>query len=103
MMLADGVEATTRAERPANAQEIRAIIDRIIETRIHEGQLDESAITLREIEQIRVAFLQVLQGLYHPRVKYPAPRVPPAAVDQENIATLLAEVGGDREIERGRG
>lgn len=100
MMLADGVEATTRAERPANTQEIRAIIDRIIEARIHEGQLDESAITLRDVEQIRVAFLQVLQGLYHPRVKYPAPRVPAAAVNQENIATLLAEVGSDRERER---
>lgn len=76
MMLADGVEATTRAERPSNAQEIRAVIDRIIETRIHEGQLDEAAITLRDLDQIRIAFLEVLQGLYHPRVKYPTPRLP---------------------------
>lgn len=76
MMLADGVEATTRAERPSNAQEIRAIIDRIIEMRIHEGQLDEAEITLRDLEQIRIAFLEVLQGLYHPRVRYPTPQVP---------------------------
>jgi hypothetical protein len=93
MMLADGVEATTRAERPTNAQEIRAIIDRIIDLRIREGQLDESAITLRDLEQIRIAFLQVLQGLYHPRVKYPAPRPAVQPVSSENIATLLAEVG----------
>jgi putative nucleotidyltransferase with HDIG domain len=99
MMLADGVEATTRADRPTNAQEIRAIIDRIIEMRIREGQLDESALTLRDLEQIRVAFLQVLQGLYHPRVKYPAPRPAVQPVTSENIAMLLAEVGAD---DRGR-
>jgi putative nucleotidyltransferase with HDIG domain len=76
MMLADGVEATTRAERPSNTQEIRALIDRIIEMRVREGQLDDAAITLRDLERIRIAFLEVLQGLYHPRVKYPTPRPP---------------------------
>lgn len=75
MMLADGVEATTRAERPANTMEIRAVIDRIIDMRIREGQLDEAAITLRDLDQIRTAFLQVLQGLYHTRIKYPTPRL----------------------------
>lgn len=92
MMLADGVEATTRAERPSNSQEIRAIIDRIIEMRIREGQLDEAAITLRDLEQIRVAFLEVLQGLYHPRVKYPAPKAPaplPAQVKPEETVAEL--------------
>lgn len=93
LMLADGVEATTRAERPTNALEIRSIIDRIIDLRIREGQLDESAITLRDLEEIRVSFLQVLQGLYHPRVKYPAPRPAVQPVSSDNIAALLAEVG----------
>ena len=92
MMLADGVEATTRAERPSNSQEIRAVIDRIIEMRIREGQLDEAAITLRDLEQIRIAFLEVLQGLYHPRVKYPAPKAPaPMSVQvrpEETVAEL---------------
>jgi putative nucleotidyltransferase with HDIG domain len=76
MMLADGVEATTRADRPTNAAEIRAVIDRIFEQRIRDGQLDEVDITLRDLELIKQAFLEVLQGLYHPRVKYPQARLP---------------------------
>ena len=92
MMLADGVEATTRAERPSNAQEIRAIIDRIIEMRIREGQLDEAEITLRDLEQIRIAFLEVLQGLYHPRVKYPAPKIPAAMPSQVRPEETVAEL-----------
>jgi putative nucleotidyltransferase with HDIG domain len=92
MMLADGVEATTRAERPSNASEIRAIIDRIIDTRIREGQLDDSEITLRDLEQIRVGFLQVLQGLYHPRVKYPVPKMPVPELSRVKPEETVAEL-----------
>lgn len=90
MMLADGVEATTRAERPTNTEEIRTVVDRIVDQRIREGQLDQTAVTLRDIELIKIAFLEVLQGLYHPRVKYPAPSRTQAAVPQ------AAEIPGDR-------
>ena len=71
LMLADGVEATTRAERPTTPEEIHAIIARIITERMRDGQLDEADLTLRDIDQIRAAFFGVLQGLYHLRVKYP--------------------------------
>jgi putative nucleotidyltransferase with HDIG domain len=71
LMLADSVEATTRAERPASPEQIRAIIDRILGERLRDGQLDECELTLRDIDQIRQAFFGVLQGLFHPRVKYP--------------------------------
>jgi len=73
LMLADGVEATTRAERPASPEAIRAIIDRIVNERLRDGQLDESALTLRDLQEIKAAFFGVLQGLFHPRIKYPAP------------------------------
>jgi cyclic-di-AMP phosphodiesterase PgpH len=73
MMLADGVEATSRADRPANPEQIREIIDRIVDQRIREGQLEEAPITFRDIDQIKQAFFDVLQGLYHPRVRYPQP------------------------------
>jgi putative nucleotidyltransferase with HDIG domain len=78
LMLADGVEATTRAERPTTPEQIRAIVDRIFNERLRDGQLDESDLTLRDLQQIKQAFFGVLQGLYHPRVKYPEP---PGAVN----------------------
>ncbi len=71
LMLADGVEATVRAERPATPEQIRAIIDRIVDARLRDGQLDECELTLRDIQQVKEAFVDVLQGLFHPRVKYP--------------------------------
>ncbi|MGE5141741.1 MAG: HD family phosphohydrolase [Rudaea sp.] len=73
MMLADGVEATARADRPTNAEQIRAIIDRIVDQRMQEGQLDQAPVSLRDLELIKQAFSEVLQGMYHPRVRYPKP------------------------------
>ncbi|MCX7839798.1 MAG: HDIG domain-containing protein [Anaerolineae bacterium] len=76
MMLADGVEATARAERPTTPEQIRSIIDRIFNERLRDGQLDESDLTFNDLRQIKEAFFGVLQGLYHPRVKYPEPLRP---------------------------
>lgn len=71
LMLADGTEATARAERPATPEQIRAIIDRIVNDRLRDGQLDESDLTLHDIQEIKDAFFGVLQGMFHARVKYP--------------------------------
>ncbi len=73
LMLADGVEATTRAERPTTPEAIHAIIGRTVQERLRDGQLDESDLTLRDIQRIKEAFFDVLQGLYHSRIKYPEP------------------------------
>ncbi|MBI4789875.1 MAG: HDIG domain-containing protein [Chloroflexi bacterium] len=80
LMLADGVEATTRAEHPATPEGIRKVIDRIVGERLRDGQLDECDLTLRDIQRIKDAFFDVLQGLYHARVKYPEPP-PPRLMD----------------------
>ncbi len=72
LMLADGVEATARAERPTTPEQIRAIINRIVDERLRDGQLDESDLTLRDIQQIKDAFFGILQAMFHARrVKYP--------------------------------
>ncbi len=71
LMLADGIEATARAERPTTPEKIHAIIDRMVDERLRDGQFDECELTLHDIQQIKEAFFDVLQGLFHPRVKYP--------------------------------
>ena len=47
-------------------------IDRI-RSKLAEGQLDESDLTPRDLKEIEIAFLNVLKGVFHPRVKYPEP------------------------------
>ena len=71
IMLADGVEASVRSLSSRDEPAIRAMVTRIIEERIADGQFDECDLTLRDLERIRNAFVEQLLGMYHTRVAYP--------------------------------
>ena len=73
LMLADGVEAAVRASPGIDGDQIRAIIHRIAQDRLHNEQFDECDLTLRDLALIEESFGTTLQGLSHPRVQYPAP------------------------------
>lgn len=72
LMLADASEATVRSVQPHSSEEIDEIVRRTIANRMKAGQFDECNLTMRDLEQIRLAFNDVLQGVSHPRIKYPA-------------------------------
>jgi putative nucleotidyltransferase with HDIG domain len=71
LMLADETEAASRANRPRSVEEIEKLIDALIRSRVDDGQLDDSDLTLRDLQKVRDTFSSVLQGIYHPRIKYP--------------------------------
>jgi putative nucleotidyltransferase with HDIG domain len=71
-MLADGAEATVRSKRPTSLEEIEQIVSESIQSRIVSGQLDECPLTMDDLREIRRAFVDVLRGLHHPRISYPA-------------------------------
>jgi putative nucleotidyltransferase with HDIG domain len=75
VMLADGCEAAVRSARPESAEEVAEIVNRIIDQRIEDGQLNESGLTLQDIETIKEVFASALKGTFHPRIKYPEPKV----------------------------
>ena len=75
LMLADGVEASVRSLTSQDEPAIRAMVDRIIRERLDDGQFDECEITLRDIEQIRAAFVAQLLGMYHQRIAYPQSKI----------------------------
>ncbi|MFQ5578845.1 MAG: HD family phosphohydrolase, partial [Anaerolineae bacterium] len=84
LMLADASEATVRSAQPQSSQEIDDIVRRTISKRMKTGQFDECDLTMRDLEQIRLAFNDVLQGVSHPRVKYP---------DQLDAAAKIEDTG----------
>ena len=73
LMLADAVEASTRTLDDPSPQKLEAVIDEIIRKRFEEGELDECPLTLKDLTKIKAAFLSVLVGIHHTRVKYPEP------------------------------
>jgi putative nucleotidyltransferase with HDIG domain len=76
LMLADGVEASVRSLEEKDEVSIRAMVNRIVDARVDDGQLDEAELTLRNLSQIKEAFVQQLLGMYHTRIQYPDNVVP---------------------------
>lgn len=76
LMLSDGVEASVRSLDDKDEASIRAMVDRIVDARVEDGQLDDAELTLKNITQIKEAFVQQLLGMYHSRIKYPDNVVP---------------------------
>ncbi|HET6744787.1 MAG TPA: HDIG domain-containing protein [Candidatus Limnocylindria bacterium] len=83
LMLADGVEASVRSLDDKDEASIRAMVDSIVDARVDDGQLDDAELTLKNITQIKDAFVQQLLGMYHSRIKYPDNVVPLEAPRRE--------------------
>jgi putative nucleotidyltransferase with HDIG domain len=71
MMLADSCEAAARSLARPDPENIRAIVIKIVDAIISDGQLDECDITLQELTIIREAMISALTAIYHARIDYP--------------------------------
>ena len=79
LMFADGVEARSRAERPANDDEVRILVRSVIENCQKDGQLDDAPLSQRDLAAITESFVSTLRVTYHPRLEYP--KEVPATLD----------------------
>ena len=70
-MLADGCEAAVRANRPGGPDQLNEIIRKVIGDRLAWAQLDECPLTMADLDKVRESFVTTLQGIYHPRLRYP--------------------------------
>lgn len=71
VMLADASEATVRTLKNPTPPAIEQVVRRLIKERLEDGQLDESNLTLRELDVIARTFTRVLTGVFHQRIEYP--------------------------------
>lgn len=79
LMLADSIESAAKVLADPSPENIRALVDRIIEAKLAQNQLDEAPLTFEDLSRIREQFVVVLMGMYHHRLDYPSlPRRPNA-------------------------
>jgi hypothetical protein len=100
LMLADGCEARMRAERPKDEAELRALVKSVIENRLTTGQLDNTDLTLRDLDTIVDSFTASLRGTYHPRLEYPIlERRPPSKTESSPTVPIVSRHGPDVTLE----
>lgn len=71
LMLADSIEAAGKSLDHPTEEELYGMIDKIINGKLQSGQLKDSLISFRELEQCRLVFRQIMKSVHHVRVAYP--------------------------------
>lgn len=71
VMMADAVEAASRALTDPTPARISALVDKIINSIFIDGQIDECELTLKDISEIKKRFKHILTSIFHKRVIYP--------------------------------
>jgi putative nucleotidyltransferase with HDIG domain len=71
LMCADSVEAAVRSLKDPTPAHIRNMVNKLIDSRAQEGELDYSGLTLNDLNLIKEKFISILTGIYHKRIAYP--------------------------------
>ena len=81
-MICEAVEAAVRSIKKPDITNIEAMVDKIVEKRLKERQLDECPITMEDLAKLKGdvkkgdGLLPVLRGIYHIRIEYPKKNEP---------------------------
>ena len=74
VLLADSVEASSRMLSDPTPARIRGLVQKIINNKFIDGQLDECDLSLKDLNRISESFVRVLTGVFHTRLEYPEGR-----------------------------
>jgi len=94
VMLADSTEASMRVVDHLSPGKMEEHIEEMIRTRFLEGQLDQCELTLRDLTKIKEAFLKILVGIHHQRIKYPVEEVAVETKDVQAVGVPESAPGG---------
>ena len=72
LMIADSVEAATRAMAEPTPSRIGSLVREIARKYLKDGQFDDAAITLKELSAVEESITKSLCSIYHSRIAYPS-------------------------------
>lgn len=71
VMMADSIEAASRSLREISEESVSALINKIINKQIDDGQYNHADITFREITRAKEIFKNKILSINHARIEYP--------------------------------
>jgi putative nucleotidyltransferase with HDIG domain len=71
LMMADSVEAASRSLKEYTEENIRNLVEGIIDRQMIHHQFDNANITLKDIANVKRIFIKMLNSIYHVRIEYP--------------------------------
>ncbi len=71
VMIVDGIEAASRSLKEKSLDNLKELIDKMVDQKIRDNQLEQSNLTFRDIKIIKETLLNKLKNIYHVRIEYP--------------------------------
>jgi putative nucleotidyltransferase with HDIG domain len=71
VLLADSVEAASRALDDPSVARLKALVHDLASRKLADGQFDDCGLTLKELAAVEAAFTRILTSMFHSRVAYP--------------------------------
>ena len=71
VMLADSVEAASRALADPTPSRIKSLVQRVTNSIFLDGQMEECELTLKDLQKIQESFNRILTAIFHQRIDYP--------------------------------
>ncbi|MDQ8202821.1 HDIG domain-containing metalloprotein [Pelagicoccus sp. SDUM812003] len=98
ILLADSVEAASRSLAKVTPQNVEELVDRIFQSNIDDGQLNDCPITIAEVAAIRESFIFTLLNSLHSRIAYPGqkPIEKPSKKSDDRKNERAAEAGASK-------
>ena len=73
-MICDTIEAASRTLRDYSPESISNLVERLIQDKIDDGQLEEADITVKELTTAKQVIKSYIAQIHHERIKYPTRR-----------------------------
>ena len=101
IFLADRVEAACRTLKDPSRENIRTMIEKLVNGAVTDSQLVNCPITISELYTVVDTFTETLLGIYHHRIEYPGmPVAPPKGDTVSNSSIITLDVAGQN-VEEG--
>ncbi|HMI90601.1 MAG TPA: HDIG domain-containing protein [Polyangiales bacterium] len=71
LMLIDSIEAGARTVEPPSREAFDELVQRVIFTKLKQGQLDDSSLSLEDLRTLSTRITDTLVSVYHSRIRYP--------------------------------
>ncbi|MEM7137159.1 MAG: HDIG domain-containing metalloprotein [Myxococcota bacterium] len=71
LMLIDAIEAAARTVDDPTREKFEAIVQRVMNVKLRQGQLDECGLTMEDLRILQTSLTDTLCNAYHNRIKYP--------------------------------
>jgi len=71
LMLIDSIEAGARTVEPPTHEAFEELVQRVIFSKLRQGQLDESGLTLEDLRVLSNQIADTLVSVHHSRIRYP--------------------------------